>query len=361
MSNVAALVQDPKTGKWCAIFQGRIIVSSQDKKYVPHVIRNGMNATARACGVTDVTELTGASMEALLKNPIAQATHSVFTPTESIRPQFSIDERFDFLADFTDMAIQGTAAAVLVSGRGGLGKTYTVKHQIKLAGYHYTHEFEAPLVPAKSKDDDGDGDGDDTSTDDDDAEPEMIPDPLWVNPGEVHYVKGYSTASALYQTLFANNDKMIVFDDCDSIQKDQNALNILKGALDSEDERWISWNTGRKPKGTPMTFNFTGRVVFITNIRLDHIADSLKTRCLKVDLTMTDDEKISRMRHIIRQPDFAPDIDREYKEDAVSFIQDHVAMSVDLSLRTLLDTIKLRAANRPNWERQALYSMTAGH
>lgn len=359
MSNIAALGQDPKTQKWCAVFQGRSIVSSQDKKYVIHVIRNGMNATARACGVTDVIELTGSNFEALLKNPMSHDNNDIFIPAETIRPQFSIDERFNFLADFADMAIQGTANAVLVSGRGGLGKTYTVKHQIKLAGFHYTHEFEAPLVPSKSKDDDDDGD--DTISEDDDCEPEMIPDPMWTNPGEVHYVKGYSTASALYQTLFVNNGKLIVFDDCDSIQKDQNALNILKGALDSEEERWISWNTGRKPKGTPMTFNFTGRVVFITNIRIDHIADSLKTRCLKVDLTMTDDEKISRMRHIISQPDFSPEIDQEYKEDAVNFIQDHVAMSVDLSLRTLLDTIKLRAANRQNWERQALYSMTAGH
>ena len=33
-------------------------------------------------------------------------------------------------------------------------------------------------------------------------------------------VKGYSTAKGLYRTLFENNGMVIIFDDCDSILKD---------------------------------------------------------------------------------------------------------------------------------------------
>jgi hypothetical protein len=229
-----------------------------------------------------------------------------------------------------------------------------VKSVIADTGLTYTHDFEAPLVPKPKKESeyDEDIDGED--------EEDLIPDPNWVNPGQVHYIKGYSSANALYKTLFDNNGKLIVFDDCDSIQKDQNALNILKGALDSSEERWIAWNTGRKPKGTPAMFKFTGRVIFITNIKMEFLDENLLSRSLKVDLSMTNEEKITRMRHIISVSAFEPNIAMECKIDAVDFIEEHMSMAANLSLRTLLDTIKFRVENKPNWKRQALYSMSAG-
>ena len=63
----------------------------------------------------------------------------------------------------------------------------------------------------------------------------------------VHF-KGRATAAGLFITLYENSDKIIVLDDCDSVFKDDDAVNILKGALDSYDTRKISYITTKALK-----------------------------------------------------------------------------------------------------------------
>ena len=63
----------------------------------------------------------------------------------------------------------------------------------------------------------------------------------------VHF-KGRATAAGLFVTLYENCDKIIILDDCDSVFKDADAVNILKGALDSYDTRNISYITTKPLK-----------------------------------------------------------------------------------------------------------------
>lgn len=343
--NVAQLTLDPADGKWKASFNGQIIAKSPDRKYIIDTITRGLNKTAKAMGITDVVEMNSGNVGALLQ------ANGFEMPQ---RPEFSITERFEFLENLSQMAIEGTANAVLVTGEGGLGKTHTVMAKIKEAGLTFTSEFEAPPPPKKDKKDKDENDGDE---EEEDEEEEVA----WVNPGQVHVVKGFSSAKGLYRTLYEMNGKLIIFDDCDSIQKDTNAVNILKGALDSSDERWVSWNAeaGRNTTHIPTQFQFTGRVIFISNWSQHRIDNNLKTRCMRVDLSMTASEKIERMRHIITQDSFQPNISFEVKEAAVNFLEEHMDVATNLSLRSLLDTIKFRNSGKENWERQALYSLTA--
>jgi len=343
-NNIAAdLTLDPADGKWTATYQGKILAKSRDRKYIIDTISRGLNKTAKACGVTHVTELNSGNVGELLQ------VNGFEMP---VKPYFTINERFEFLSNLTQMTIEGTAVASLVTGEGGLGKTHTVFDEINKAGLTYTRDFSPPPIPEKAEKD-PDADPDEAQ------EEEEIP--VWVNPGQCHVVKGYSSAKGLFRTLYENNGKLCVFDDCDSILKDANALNILKGALDSSDDRWISWNAemGRNSGDLPQTFKFTGRVMFISNWSQHRIDPNLKTRCMRVDLTMTASEKIERMRHIIEQDSFAPGIEFSIKEMAVNFLEEHIDVATNLSLRSLLDTVKFCKSNKPNWERQALYTLTA--
>jgi hypothetical protein len=347
--NAAELLLDPVDNKWKAVYQGRTIVRSFNREYVIGVIEKGLNQTAKACGVTHVVELNSGSMGQLLQ------ANNFEIPQ---RPEFSITERFEFLENLTTMAIEGSMHAVLITGEGGLGKSHTVMAGVKAAGLTLTTDFSPPVVDKdKKKDANAEGgDGEDGDDDDDDV--------LWMNPGQVHVVKGYSSPKGLYRTLFENNGKLIIFDDCDSIQKNADAVNILKGALDSSDERWISWGAeeGRPRAGViklPKSFRFTGRVIFISNFSQQRIDGNLKTRCARVDLTMTQSEKIERMTTIIQQPSFQPDVSMEIKEIALAFLDENKELATALSIRSLNETIAFRKANRPNWERQALYSLCA--
>ena len=95
--------------------------------------------------------------------------------------------------------------------------------------------------------------------------------------------------------LYENRDKLVIFDDCDSVFADELALNILKAALDSGKTRKICWNSDSRllrEEGIPNTFNFNGSAIFITNLKFDNVRstkikdhlEALMSRCHYIDL-----------------------------------------------------------------------------
>lgn len=217
-----------------------------------------------------------------------------------------INQRFQYLASLADMVINNQTPSLIVTGEGGLGKTHTIK--------------------------------------------QAIYDNCLLNE-EFAFIKGYSTARGLYNTLYDNNGKLIIFDDCDSVLEDKVALNILKSALDSYDVRQITWSAKlNKSDKYPQQFNFTGRVIFISNKDKESIDQAILTRSFVVDLSMTADEKIDRMAHILA--DILPEFKLEDKVDALQYL-DQNKDRTNLSLRSLITTTKLRVANPKNWKQIA--------
>ena len=98
--------------------------------------------------------------------------------------EFNINQRFEFLYQLTNLVVDGVSPSLIVTGEGGLGKTHSVMSVVKDN----------------------------------------------VNESQFVVFKGYSTARGLYNSLYDNNGKVIIFDDCDSILEDRVALNILKSA-----------------------------------------------------------------------------------------------------------------------------------
>lgn len=223
---------------------------------------------------------------------------------------FTINERFEFLDDLTSMVVTGVTPSLVVTGPGGNGKTNSVKRTI---------------------------------------ESNQLEDKDFV------FFKGYSTARGLYNTLFDNNGKLIIFDDCDSVLDDKVSKNILKSALDSYEDRTISWlSKMTKADEYPSQFNFTGRIIFISNKSKDSIDGALKSRSLMVDLTMTPEEKIERLTFIL--PNILPEYDMETKELALNFL-DNVKNDVDINIRTFIMVTKMCKSFPDTWRKLASYSV----
>ena len=221
---------------------------------------------------------------------------------------FSINEKFVFLNDLTTMVVNDVTASALIVGSGGLGKTHSVIECIK-------------------------------SND--------------LSENDYVFFKGYSTARALYNTLYDNNGKLIIFDDCDSVLEDKIAINILKSALDSYDKRTISWMAKlSKSDDYPNQFDFTGRIIFISNKSKDKIDGAIKTRSLIVDLTMTPSDKIERMKHIVGN--ILPEYELGIKEKALDFF-DSVREDVSINLRTLIMVSKMIKSFPDTWQDLATY------
>jgi hypothetical protein len=225
---------------------------------------------------------------------------------------FTVNQKFNFLDSLTTMVVNNTTPSILVVGSGGLGKTHSVTSTIQ---------------------------------DNNLEEKDYI------------FIKGYSTARGLYNTLYDNNGKLIIFDDCDSVLEDRVAVNILKSALDSYETRTITWSARmNKADVYPQAFNFTGRIIFISNKDKAKIDGAILSRSLTVDLSMTPDEKIQRMEYIL--PNILPEYKLDVKKDALKFLSDNKE-SDNLNLRTLIMVSKIRNSYEETWEDLATYMINS--
>jgi hypothetical protein len=246
-----------------------------------------------------------------------------------IESRFSINERFGFVADMVTMLARGDQASVVVTGPGGLGKSHNVTASLARCGFQDVSNVDALDVGARID-----------------------------SRKSFRVIKGYSTPKGLYRILFENKDGVIVFDDCDSVLKDPVSLNLLKGALDSYSRRIITWRADSKDDELPSAFEFKGRVIFISNLPSQSLDQAILTRSMTVDLSMTTKQKVERMRYILSQSDFMPEIEKPLKSDALNLIDSLQDSVKELSLRTLIQVVKIRKSN-PNgkWKELAEYAI----
>ena len=290
------------SGKFQAIVNGKVVAESTNKHYLKQKV-------------------------AKMSTSVSFASAPVEQEEENTALRFPINQRFNFVERLVKMVASGKTASALITGEGGLGKSHTVIKALEAAGLDNISGIDLDGAEAPA--------------------------------GSFVVVKGYSTAKGLYRTLYENRNSIIVFDDCDSILKDDDAVNLLKGALDSYDVRIISWNTTRPDEELPRSFQFTGGVVFISNRPMNKIDQALRTRSMCVDLTMTMDQKLDRMEVIMAGNDFLPMVSMSHKRDALNLIRELKDQAREVSLRTLITVARIRAENDADWADLATYSLVA--
>jgi hypothetical protein len=300
MTQVTAVSFDAKTGNYFAKI-GSKTIKSYSKSYV----------------------------EKRLKSMVGDIEVAVAAAVEKSN-RYGIDERFGFVEKLVNMVATGVQPSAVITGEGGLGKTYTVTKTLESNGYKDISDlagFQVGQVVNTSK--------------------------------CFTMVKGFSTAKGLYRTLFENQKSVIVFDDCDAVLKDPVALNLLKGALDSYGKRVISWNADMRDEDLPRSFEFQGRVIFISNMDQDRIDQAIRSRSMMIDLAMTLDQKIERMETISKTAEFLPEYDSKVKADSLALIREVKDEAKEISLRTLISVCKIRASNPKDFKDLATYILTA--
>lgn len=235
-------------------------------------------------------------------------------------------ERFEILDAMTHAVKKGDVRAMIVSGPPGVGKSFGVEAVLQKADLFNT------LAERKPK---------------------------------FEVVKGAMSALGLYAKLyeFSEPGNVVVFDDCDSVLLDDLSLNILKGALDSSERRFIAWNTDSRllrSDGIPDRFEFKGAAIFITNIKFEHVRskklrdhlDALESRCHYIDLQMdTTREKILRIKQIVGDGMLNRyEFDQCVQDEIVQYIEDNKDRLRELSLRMVLKIADLRKSFPNNWQ-----------
>ena len=239
-----------------------------------------------------------------------------------------IGTRFAILDEMSAACIASNIRALIVSGPPGVGKSHGVETQL---------------------------------------EKSSLFDRLGGKKIRYEIVKGAMSALGLYSTLYKYSDakNVLVFDDCD-IFHDEDALNILKAALDSGKRRKIFWNTDSRKlrdEGIPNSFEFKGSIIFITNLNFStargkiaaHV-DALQSRCHYLDLTInTERDRMLRIKQVHRDSQdtggLFKDYDFENQEDQMilDFMWENRENLSEVSMRMALKIADLVRISPNNW------------
>lgn len=265
-----------------------------------------------------------ASIEDLWNDPESKL-RSLETDEEAIA---RIKSSFEEMEDIVSCVSEGIIKGLIVAGPPGVGKSHGIYECLR-----YYDGF-GKLIDSKT----------------------------------VTYVSGKTTPLALYMSLWESrgSDQLVVYDDCDSVLWEEDSQNILKAALDSRDVRRITWNTTSRvldKADIPNSFDFAGRIIFITNINFARMRDSkvkahldaIRSRCHYFNLSMgSARDVILRIKYMIAEGmlekyEFAP----ELVEEITDFIEHNQSDLEELSLRMVTKIADLAKGRPGRWQRLA--------
>jgi plastocyanin len=239
-------------------------------------------------------------------------------------------EKFSDMERYIKMVVAGLHPGLIICGAPGIGKTHRVMKYVKT-----THEYGNTL----------------------------------------DIIKGRCTTAALYTSLFnySKEGDLIVIDDADEVFAESNSVNLLKAALDSGDERLVSYGTTRPPELTedeatmkhpelepdskgryycPKSFFYEGNIIFITNLRAGQLDTALRSRCYICELDFTVEESLEMVREIMLTTKSKHSM--ESKQKAYDYLKTLVEQGaqIEVSMRTFGSIANLYQAGADEDERQ---------
>lgn len=236
----------------------------------------------------------------------------------------SMMTKFDVIERMVQEVASSNCPSLIISGPAGVGKTYTVVKSLKKYINHV-----APLMGM-----------------------------------EVSYdcLSGTITPINLYKKLYANRAKgsVLILDDMDSVFSNEASLNLLKAALDLNENKTIGYFSESyvlNREQIPNEFEFEGSVIFLTNLdfndapkQLQPHMKALLSRSHYIDLGLR--SRAEMMAWIIKtidESEIISDIDNETRNDLVAFMITNRDLLNELSLRMVRKLASLSKMG-PGWQ-----------
>ena len=232
-------------------------------------------------------------------------------------------ERFDVLDVMAKSACKGNTRAMIVSGPPGLGKSFTVEKAVE----QYDNTGKKAVI-----------------------------------------CKGFIRPSGLFKTLYEyrHPGNVIVFDDCDAVFQDADALNLLKVACDTTEKRRIMWGSETRmtdAEGSPLpwSFEFEGSVIFITNFDFDYGIESgsklaehfkaLVSRAHYIDTGMKSvRDYLVRIKQVVDAGMLRDrGLTKTQEQEIVDYIYEHAPKLRELTLRVVIKLASLYITERSQW------------
>lgn len=264
---------------------------------------------------------------------------------------------FEDIKTLTKFVAQGGSKSLIVCGMGGIGKTYEVTSTLRKIygepGAKYTYHSGAKISPR-----------------------------------------------SFYSAVFRERDMLQVWDEADSILKQDDTVMMLKPALDTSGKPAMEYVTNTLPMtgkneaeirdyclqcdeadtlvytnnpnklkdgemAFPSKFYFDGQMIFISNMRATEIEEAIKSRSIFLDVYLSATDVMNRMKTIMKAqyPDETDESLNEFfdtmgasvpDEGPVTYMTPELARrNKPLTIRSLVLGMALKKAGVEAWERIA--------
>ncbi len=329
VSEFAKLISEPAYAKEVETLQESVnegtrgVLSAQEQKMVLKQLKSGKSAAKIS---RDLKISYGAILKLKRNETVTlEAPAAVAANEETLTDKVKfLDETLQDIYDIARKVAAGAFNSLMISGRAGTGKTFSVEKALKDEG--------------------------------------LIEDDDYI------MVSGAVSTIMMFKKMFQYRNKVLVFDDCDAVFRDENGRNILKAALDTKKVRRISYlkksglvfdpkDFEMDPEGefnmiengmVPAYFDFAGRVIFISNLPKDK-ADpdgAIRSRSILMDVNPDDATLMERIKTLLPYLD-PKDMPLKDKEEIYEFMK----KANDVSMRTFVKAAGLKQAGLKNWER----------
>ena len=183
-------------------------------------------------------------------------------------------------------------------------------------------------------------------------------------------VKGMVKATGIFKLLYQNRlkNQVIIFDDSDEVFNNEISLNLLKGALELNKTRHLSWLSEKEfvdedGETIPKTFSYEGGIIFLTNIdflgmiakgnKLSPHLQALESRTIYFDLGIrTNQELMVRIKQVTEFNNILAQfgISRIQERLLLEYMETNMNRLRELSIRTLQKLASLCNADPFGWE-----------
>jgi hypothetical protein len=330
LPRVAALLVDPESAALVPEEVSEAKVTDATIKKIIH-LGNTMSAKAIAAevgtspkNVRDILRengVVGARSAAKEKRQEPQSEiDMIFNGEASLKDKVKLlDEIMEDIEDVVRGVASGNVNGLMISGKAGTGKTFTVTNTLDKIGSRY------------------------------------------------HMVSGSASTPGIIRELYNNQTGIVVFDDCDSVFDDQESRNIFKAALDTKRVRTVAYkkqnpnfydpNKITDPEQLeayeaagriPNEFEFVGQVIFISNLKKEKLDPdgAIRSRSLIIDVSPDDMTIMERMKAMLK---YIEPMDMDMKEKLEVF--DFIKSSKNVSMRTFVKAANFKRTGAKNWQR----------
>lgn len=153
------------------------------------------------------------------------------------------------------------------------------------------------------------------------------------------YSGGFKNADEVFKLLTKyRNDTVLLFDDADSVLKNNDLANLFKAALTNKPVRQITWRD--------TVIDFTSGVIFISN--LTKFNPALMSRSIAIEINLSNDQMLDKINKTLER--FHPELSMKTKETALEFLKEWQSGVKSIGYRELEKVCIAIEIQPSNWQ-----------